>query len=436
MQFNPLQLHAVDALHNFIRSPDEHFFLLTGKAGTGKTTVVVQFLEELSNYNIFLRKTGARAKTYTVYMTAPTNKATAVLRSMEENFELPNINVEAMTTHSLLNLKLKNDYQTGKKHLMQSETVYLAQGFEESIVIVDEYSMVDDALLEYIVRDLGKCKIIFLGDHKQIPSVSKATPNKVKDLVPESCFVNLSDVERQAKITCPKTNELIPHPIHTTSLAFREAVTTKSFAGFATIPDYVEVVNGVQFQELVSKYFIDAEENLNNKVLAWRNDTVEEYNRYIAMEKYATTDPQKGQQYIVSTGGKLFTTEETVSITEDFSPNTINTKKGIALTEINHNDVWFIHDRAKYKEYTKQLARESKKNKSWADFFNFTDNVIDIRKPYAQTVHKSQGSTYENVFIDYNDIVACRDKDTVLRMLYVAVSRPTNKLYIYMSNLK
>lgn len=47
---------------------------------------------------------------------------------------------------------------------------------------------------------------------------------------------------------------------------------------------------------------------------------------------------------------------------------------------------------------------------------------------YASTVNKSQGSTYDTVYIDLNDIGKCRDKDQVRRMLYVAVSRARHKV--------
>ena len=434
MQLNPLQLKAVEALHTFLQSPDEHYFLLTGKAGTGKTTVIINFLKELSTYAQFLKKTGTKHKLYNTYLTAPTNKATAVLANMKNSVDLPNVHTNFMTIHSVLNLKLQNNYNTGKKNLIQFAPSVVHS--TEAIIFVDEYSMVDDALLEYIERDLGKAKVVFLGDKKQLPPISKTTPNKVENLVSTACHVHLVDVERQTEVICNTTNKVIPNPIHTTALLFREAIKTKSFAGFKASPNYVEIVNGAQFKQLVADTFINAEENLDNRILAWRNDTVEKYNDYISEEKYKTKDPQLGQKYIVSQGGTLFTTEEAVTVTAEFNADSIDVEKGIALVSVNHTSAWFIYNRTRYTAYKKILAKDAKKNKTWPFFFEFTDNIIDIRKPYAQTVHKSQGSTYKTVFIDYNDILTCRDKDTVLRMLYVAVSRPTDKLYIYMSNLK
>jgi len=48
----------------------------------------------------------------------------------------------------------------------------------------------------------------------------------------------------------------------------------------------------------------------------------------------------------------------------------------------------------------------------------------------SSTVHKAQGSTYDDVFIDLADISKCRAKDSFRRLLYVALSRAKNNIYI------
>ena len=55
---------------------------------------------------------------------------------------------------------------------------------------------------------------------------------------------------------------------------------------------------------------------------------------------------------------------------------------------------------------------------------------------FAITAHKSQGSTFENVLVDVNDIVydsngrPYADAQEINRRLYVACSRCKNKLYL------
>ena len=49
---------------------------------------------------------------------------------------------------------------------------------------------------------------------------------------------------------------------------------------------------------------------------------------------------------------------------------------------------------------------------------------------HAMTIHKSQGSTYDTVYLDTEDLgmVANMDYIMYLRLLYVAVSRASNKV--------
>lgn len=62
--------------------------------------------------------------------------------------------------------------------------------------------------------------------------------------------------------------------------------------------------------------------------------------------------------------------------------------------------------------------------------------VKDIVRLIMKVIRKMQGSTYENVFVDVNDIVFDREGriypniDDVLRRLYVACSRTKTDLII------
>ena len=71
------------------------------------------------------------------------------------------------------------------------------------------------------------------------------------------------------------------------------------------------------------------------------------------------------------------------------------------------------------------------RGKAWAAYLNFKSCVLCLDFAHAMTVHKSQGSTYENVYIDIQDLGRCADKDYTmyLKLLYVAVSRASNKVF-------
>src|SRR5690606_22846796 len=68
---------------------------------------------------------------------------------------------------------------------------------------------------------------------------------------------------------------------------------------------------------------------------------------------------------------------------------------------------------------------------AWRNYFAFKENVFCFDFKHAMTIHKSQGSTYENVYLDMDDLAKCstRDLNMYLRLLYVGISRASNCVY-------
>lgn len=77
---------------------------------------------------------------------------------------------------------------------------------------------------------------------------------------------------------------------------------------------------------------------------------------------------------------------------------------------------------------THPLAR--KRAKAWRDCLSFKDCVICLDFPYAMTVHKSQGSTYEHVYINTDDLAIAANRDVAMyvKLMYVAISRASKKV--------
>jgi len=53
-----------------------------------------------------------------------------------------------------------------------------------------------------------------------------------------------------------------------------------------------------------------------------------------------------------------------------------------------------------------------------------------VRYTYSSTAHKSQGSTLDAAVIDWPDLNKVTDTATFCRMLYVAITRPSEYLLI------
>jgi hypothetical protein len=55
----------------------------------------------------------------------------------------------------------------------------------------------------------------------------------------------------------------------------------------------------------------------------------------------------------------------------------------------------------------------------------------EIDYGYALTIHKSQGSTYDDVYIEYANILSNTRENEKLKLLYTAITRSSNKLHIF-----
>ena len=77
------------------------------------------------------------------------------------------------------------------------------------------------------------------------------------------------------------------------------------------------------------------------------------------------------------------------------------------------------------------LIKSYAKAKDWQTYFQLKDELCDFRPNHALTVHKSQGSTYENVFIDLSDVGKNKQASEIARLMYVAATRASKKLYLY-----
>jgi hypothetical protein len=86
------------------------------------------------------------------------------------------------------------------------------------------------------------------------------------------------------------------------------------------------------------------------------------------------------------------------------------------------------------------------KGRAWIEYFSFKKQHLlledikgangtlivkkDLDYGYAITVHKSQGSTYTNVFVNEDNLDRNNNTEERNKLKYVALSRPTNQAYV------
>jgi ATP-dependent exoDNAse (exonuclease V) alpha subunit len=71
------------------------------------------------------------------------------------------------------------------------------------------------------------------------------------------------------------------------------------------------------------------------------------------------------------------------------------------------------------------------KQKKYKEYFSIKNSWTDLRTLGAQTIHKSQGSTYREVFLDLDDISRNNKWHDIARLMYVGLTRATDKVYLY-----
>ncbi|MEM7796126.1 MAG: AAA family ATPase, partial [Cyanobacteria bacterium P01_C01_bin.118] len=96
------QWEALQAIEEFLQSPSK-LYLLTGYAGTGKTTLLQALITDLRNQGC----------DWPIVLTAFSNKATKVLKTMAAQWDIKD--VESVTCCRLLGLKPVIDTGSGEQ---------------------------------------------------------------------------------------------------------------------------------------------------------------------------------------------------------------------------------------------------------------------------------------------------------------------------------
>ena len=375
---------------------------------THNTFLVNNLLEAMPKYFATQKLVNPEYEEMCVELTATTNKAAEALH---EQTQYP-----VRTIFSLLGLRVNTDYSTGKTNIALKHGVSKVYN---SIIFIDEASYADGQLISYIFSQTENCKIIFIGDPAQL-SMSYGTAPVFKQGWPTA---RLTNVVRQAEES----------PIIQLTTSFRNTVNTGVWEAF--VPDGTSVIKLDKSQvnwELEKEFTRPDWHFKDSKVLAWTNKKVIAYNHLIREMVKSTPELCVGDyatvnSFINGPSGNSYKTDETVLITNIKERILQNDVSGKYYYLNNSAHGFFMPDNIKDK--SKAIAKAKKENNVHT-LQHIDQNWIDLRATYASTVNKAQGSTYDKVFVDLDDISKCNSGNTIARMLYVACSRPKSKLYL------
>ena len=466
---NDQQKSALYELEKFIEDYGTEI-TLSGYAGTGKSTII----------GIFSKWLDHRIGRGNIVYTAPIHRANVITKQNN-----PNANV--YTLSALFGFTPDTDIAMEQGSLDLRELEFRSKNqvkYEPGqLIIIDEASMVQDGLYEYIQKIVAKdgVSVIYVGDSAQLRPVKSDHISKVftADGVPQ---ITLTKVERTGDNPILKEATRLRRG---EGLSYQTDINDKGQGVLYTSNDTVINEN---LKQIISSEEFNADP-LHFRVITATNAAAATYNSKIRSLRYGKFAKPfvKGDilmgysnklrkpdgsyrlinsmDYIVQnvrdTTVKFRTDKGTIEFKAfklSIRPigNTIMDDFHITVIDKNEPDSK-LFEIVEYKDRLWRMAKEAKQDKQISKYrdlvqmafnidneLNITKNLEDnqgrlkIRKAidygYAQTVWKSQGSTYSKVLILSNEIDTFGYGRDVMQLRnelrYVAVSRAKNFVII------
>ena len=396
MKLTPCQEKAKVEIEAWLLDSSRPEFILSGGAGVGKSTLLNLILKDMNQINKMCELLDVDQRLHDVVFTATTNKAASV--------------INGETIFSLLGIALYNNYKTGE---VQYNTRN-AKHMWNSLIIVDESSMVSNAVLKLINKQCKNCKVLYVGDKNQLHPVG-LDYSPVFDSGIES--VHMTTQCRQ------ESNTHLYKVICDVQRWVETGVQCKLEEGdgvtYVHDEGLVDFINTSTDEDKIITYTNKGSIQLNEFVRFKRNlsSTFFEEGEPVLS---CTTFPSKYKTRRIITDGQY--TINDISSVKNFG-GTLNyyeaNLNGIPVEAVE-NPIQFAN-----------LLKKLKSEKNWQTYFTLKERFVDLRDAYAITTHKSQGSTYDRVLINLSNFKRCQDKSMLARLLYVALSRARSEVFLY-----
>lgn len=418
LPLNKGQEAAAEGFFAFLFSEDKEM-RIDGPGGVGKSFLMAHLIDKIMPmYFDSCKLMGIEPLYEEVHILALTNKAAEVLSEATQR--------PVQTLHSFLNLKVVDDLTKGTSRITKTPAWTVHQ---RKIIFIDECSMEDvptDMLLQEGTQD---CKIVFVGDDKQLRPVMGRCP--IYDR-PMPVFT----LTEQMRTQIPEIQALHDQ--------LRLTVETGVFKPIQIVPGIIDYLDNEKMQKSLQQTF--REQTTKSRIMAYTNKRVMLYNEYIREIRQLPPEYTDGEMLINNSairlsgfGGKraMLSTEAEVTISDIGKPYRISIETDVEMACFNatlttrsgavYQNVQIPVDRSHFKALVDHYAR----TKNWERMFHMKNTFPDLRQRDAATAYKAQGSTYDTGYIDLTDISVCRDPDQAARMLYVALSRERHRIFLF-----
>lgn len=454
--YNKEQQSAIVNAVSFLKTNTDptQYYVIEGKAGTGKTTIAKEILKEFEDEQI--------------YVAAVSHKAKGVIKS---SFGDDTRGKKFFSIAGLLGMKGINDNNTQTTKFQVGLKVPLLDN-PPALLVIDEASMITEDVLKKII-DINSSlsrpfQMLFLGDIGQIQPIRdeqsefyrthKDLLNKKSDIFNSKHKSKLITRVRQGE-----ANPILPYADYfwensqkenpelnpTQHIVRNNQITDKGSLLFSNSEG--EVLNSV-----IKAVKNAVEKGLTNhvKIVTYHVNEKTELNRKIHEALFGKdSDYSKGDMLILNSPYDLpdvnATMENSSEIqiksiqdedTDEFGVHTLyletngtaytrtgNEQKDCVIQVVSRNDIGLYNQKLQeLASYAKRQTNRALKKQAWSDFWEYKGRYADVDFGYAITAHKSQGSTYDIVVVDEKDIMGttATSNQEKSELIYTALTRP------------
>lgn len=454
--YNKEQQSAIVNAVSFLKTNTDptQYYVIEGKAGTGKTTIAKEILKEFEDEQI--------------YVAAVSHKAKGVIKN---SFGEDTRGKKFFSIAGLLGMKGINDNDTQTTKFQVGLKVPLLDN-PPALLVIDEASMITEDVLKKII-DINSSlsrpfQMLFLGDIGQIQPIRddqsefyrthKDLLNKKSDIFNSKHKSKLITRVRQGE-----SNPILPYADYfwensqkenpelnpTQHIVRNNQITDKGSLLFSN--SEAEVLNSV-----INAVKNAVEKGLTNhvKIVTYHVNEKTELNQKIHEALFGKdSDYSKGDMLILNSPYDLpdvnATMENSSEIqiksiqdtdVDEFGVHTLyletngtaytrtgNEQKDCVIQVVSRNDIGLYNQ--KLQELASRAKRQTNralKKQAWSDFWEYKGRYADVDFGYAITAHKSQGSTYDIVVVDEKDIMGttATSNQEKSELIYTALTRP------------
>ena len=431
------------SLAAFIYSKPHEAFLLTGYAGTGKTTLMRSIV------TTYLALKG------NIVLLAPTGRASKVLAQRA-----------ASTIHRHIYIPT-NSGGTARFLLRQNQ-------LKHALFVVDEASMIADqptdssafgnrSLLEDLLKYVSMghyCKVLFIGDTAQLPPVGvPLSPALDPNVLTNTYGLNLvthqlTQVIRQAEKSVVLKNATAIRQILADGKTDKPQITTAA--------DVVRLTDGWEMEEAFQGLFADStrengimivrSNNRANKYnfdirarIQFREDIIASGDRLMVVKNNYYWLPEQSPIGFIANGDAV----EVLSLRNresqygfDFIDATVqladypeqpptDCKLLLDVLQADAPALTYNQQNKLFEEIEKEYAHiGNRRNRMQQVMSNPYYNALQVKFAHVVTCHKAQGGQWPNVIIEQSWLPTGEVDTEYLRWLYTAFTRAQEKVYL------